>query len=216
MIPFPPKAEVKHTSAFLCITMPWLGNPTGMAWLIALFLFLFSLLLLGMPIPVSVRARLGKKGGAVRLTAYAFGLIPIRLRFRVHLLSHPYFTLHWRGRVVHLLQRKRRAEPFPDKTACTLFSRITVGIEGDPALAAVLLGLASVALSCVTVRLSRRGSVKPVLCPTHSVLRITLCGTYLLYPHRHLLYACRRRIKAWKSGHNSRIPKEKRKLYEPC
>lgn len=193
-----------------------MGNPSNMGWLIALFVFLFLLLLLGMPIPVELRVRVGKKGGAIRLTAYAFGLIPIRIRFRIHLLSPPCFTLHWQNHCIHLLKRERHAAPLPDWTALRWQSRITLGIADDPALAAFLLGLLTIAFSAVTVRLSKEGEVKPVLCPSHSVLRITLFGTYLFYPHHYLLHFCKLRIKAVRKGHNRRIPKEKRKLYEPC
>lgn len=182
-----------------------------MIWLIIVFALLLLTFLLGMPIPVRVRARIGVRGGPIRLCAYAFGLIPIRFRFRLCLLSHPYMTLLWRNKKIDLLRRKSKGPKFRLRGVSCLHSKsiVTVGIRDDAAAAAGLLGLLTVALSMLTPHIARKGSVSPVLSPTHSVLRLTWNATILLYPHNFLFDLLRSRISRLLKGNNKAQTKRK-------
>lgn len=189
-----------------------------MIWLIFAFVLLLLTLLLGMPIPVRVRARIGVRGGPIRLCAYAFGLIPIRFRFRLALLSHPYMTLLWRNKKIDLLKRKSKGPKFRLRGISCLYSKstVTVGISEDAAAAAGLLGLLTVVLSMLTPQFARQGTVSPVLSPAHSVLRLTWQATFLFYPHHFLFDLLRSRIKRLGNGNNRRKSTEKRSAYESC
>ena len=190
-----------------------------MGFLIVLFVLLLTLLFLAGPFVLEARVRAGLRGASVRAKLYVFGLIPIPVRLTVHLFSEPYFTLRFGKKELPLFERKRSGGErgiLKGVRLLSLRSSATVGIEDDPARAAVAAGTAAVLLSMLTARFAEDGRAKAGLAET-SMIRFSFRISALLYPLEMLIGFVRaRRIARRKAANNSRISSEKRKYDASC
>lgn len=186
--------------------------------LIVLFVLLFLLLLLSLPLIVEARGRTGLRGAAIRARIFLFGLIPIPLKLRLHLLEPPYFTLQFGKKRVFLLKKKRTRTRIPPAGVriLRLDAKTTVGIEGAPAAAVTAAGTVSVLLAMLIPRIAEGGSVHAAMCAS-PMLRITLRADAIVFPAELVSGILRdRRIARRKAANNSRKSNEKRTNYASC
>ncbi len=188
------------------------GKTLDMWILIVAFVLLFLILLLSMPLIVEARVRIGLRGAIVRGKLYLLGLIPIPVRLTVRLFSEPCFTLQIGKKRISLLSRPQSGtRGITDGVRLLhLYTVVTAGVEGDPAVSTVLSGLFGVLLSMLIPLLAEMGGVR-VRPAKQSMVRLSFSLGALVQPVDALIGFWReRRIARAKAANNSRKPKEKR------